>query len=160
MALTPSSLRRPSAILKMPSAISRGLTAAGFIRELQAAGLSYRRSTMLSDWRSVSGIEAKKDVIKYVRKDRLPSIKAVADVEWALSQEYMYKVKVWGQLKAGEPLQERFVNIMSDNLLTPADVEQQVYLRWGEWEKYSPEQLKKLQVVGAYHKVPSPLAEY
>jgi hypothetical protein len=153
MALLPTYMRRPSAILKMPEAIARGLTVAGFIRELQEAGLSYRRTLMLGDWRSVAGIEAKKDVVKYIRKDRLPTIKAVADVEWELSKEYMYKVKAWSETKPGEPLTERFVNIMSDRLMTPAQIEQQVQERWGEWEKYEGERLKRVQVVGVYHRI-------
>ena len=159
MALLPSYLRRPTAILKMPEAILRGLTPTAFIRELKDLGLSYRRTLMLADWRSVSGIEAKKDVIKYVRKDRMPSIRSVADVEWEMSKEYMYKVKAWSQTRPDEPLTERFVNITSDKLLTPAQIEQQVYGRWGEWERYEGETLKRVQVVGVYHKIETPLSE-
>lgn len=159
MALLPSFLRRPTAILKMPEAIARGLSAEGFIRELKGIGASYRRTLMLADWRSVSGIEAKKDVVKYVRRDRLPSIKAVADVEWELSKEYMYKVKAWTQTHPDEPLAERFVNIVSDRLLTPLQIEEQIYERWGEWEKYEGESIKKLQTVGVYHRIDSPLEE-
>jgi hypothetical protein len=159
MAIIPVFVRRPVAILKIPQAIAQGLTVSGFIRQLQDVGLSYRRTLMLADWRSQAGIEAKKDVIKYVRKDRLPSMRAIADVEWELSQEYMYKAKVWSQLRAGEPLTERLVNIMSDMPLTPTEIESQIYERWGEWEKYSAEALKRVQVVGAYHRIPSPLSE-
>ena len=153
MAVIPSYVRRPSAILKIPDAIGRGLSASGFIKELQEAGLSYRRTLMLADWRSVSGIEAKKDLIKYVRKDRIPSMRVVADVEWDLSAEYMYKAKVWSRLRKDEPLTERFVNIMSDKPLTPAELESQIYERWGEWEKYSAEELKQVRVVGVYRRV-------
>jgi len=159
MAVIPFYLRRPAAILKMPEAILRGLTPTAFIKELTDLGLSYRKTLMLSDWRSSAGIEAKKDLIKYVRKDRLPSIRVIADVEWELSQEYMYKVKVWSRLQPDEPLTERFVNLMSDVPLTPAQIEEQIYRRWGEWEKYSAESLERVQVSLAFHKVPSPLEE-
>jgi len=159
MAIIEAFLRRPAAIMKIPDAIARGLNITGFIKELKSAGLRYRRTDMLSDWRSVSGIEAKKDVIKYVRKDRLPSMRSVADVEWELSKEYMYKVKSWTQTRPDEPLTERFVNVMSDKLLTPAEIETQVYSRWGEWEKYEGEALKRIQVVGVYHKIDSPLGD-
>jgi hypothetical protein len=153
MPLLPTYLRRPAAILEMPAAMARGLTVEGFIRELRGTLGTYRRQLMLADWRSVNNIEAKKDVVKYVRKDRMPSMKAVADVEWELSKEYMYKCKVWSQARPGEPLTERFVNIMSDRLMTPAGVEAEVRERWGEWEKYEPEELKKVSVVGVYHRV-------
>lgn len=154
MALLPLFLRRPSAILKMPEAIARGLTVEGFIRELKSVGASYRRTLMLADWRSVANIEARKDLIKYVRKDRIPSARLVADVEWELSSEYMYKVKTWSRLRPDEPLTERFVNLMSDRALTPTEIEQQVESQWGEWERYSAEELKEVRVWAAYHKIP------
>jgi hypothetical protein len=137
----------------MPEAMARGLTIEGFIRELRGTFGTYRRQLMLSDWRSVNNIEARKDVVKYIRKDRLPSIKAVADVEWEMSQEYMYKCHVWSQVEGVGPMKERFVNIMSDKLLTPAQVLEEVGERWGEWEKYENEELKRAVVVGVYHRV-------
>lgn len=155
----PSYLKRSAAILKMPDAIARGLSASGFIKELKAEGISYRRTNMLADWRSVAGIEAKKDVVKYVRRDRRPSVKAIADVEWELSKEFMYKVKVTVQTEPDKPLTERFVNIMHDRLLTPTLIEAQVYSQWGEWERYRGETIKKLQIVGVYHRIESPLEE-
>jgi len=159
MAKVPSYLRRSTAILKMPDAIARGLSAQGFIKELKAEGLGYRRTNMLADWRAVAGIEAKKDAVKYVRRDRLPSVKAVADVPWILSKEYMYKVKVTVQTEPDKPLQERFVNIMHDRLLTPVEIETQVRSQWGEWERYKGETINRLQIVGVYHKIESSLEE-
>ena len=166
MALIPTYLRRPSAILKIPEAIARGLTVEGFIRELKEAGLTYRRTLMLADWRSVSGIEAKKDVVKYIRKDRMPSMRAVADVEWNMSEEYMYKVKCWVRVEPDEPLRERFANYMSDKLLTPAQLEKPFYEKWSRTEKYEKEILERIQLIGIYHRVeyleeptPSPFTE-
>jgi len=159
MALLPTFVRRPSAILRIPDAIVRGLSPTAFINELKGMGLSYRKTLMLSDWRTVSGIEAKKDLIKYVRKDRVPSARLLPDVEWELSREYMYKVNTLSRLKPDEPLQERFVNIMSDVPLSPTEVEQQVMSMWGEWEKYAQESIEGLKVVGAYHRIDSPLEE-
>jgi hypothetical protein len=49
--------------------------------------------------------------------------------------------------------------VMSDKLLTPFEIEAQVYSRWGEWEKYEGEALKRIQVVGVYHKIGSPLED-
>ena len=159
MAIIPSYLKRSTAILKMPDAIARGLTASAFIKELKAEGIGYRRTNMLADWRSVAGIEAKKDVVKYVRRDRRPSVKAIADVEWELSKEFMYKVKVTMLTEPDEPMTERFVNIMHDKLLTPAQIEEQVYRLWSQWEKYQGEIIDKLQIAGVYHRVESPLED-
>jgi len=157
MALIPTFIKRPSAILKMPNAIMRGLSATGFLRELQGMGLSYRKTLFLSDWRSVSGVEAKKNLIQYVRKDRIPSARLVPDVEWELSREYMHKVKVWSRLKPDEPLTERFVNIMSDNPMSPLEIEAQVESMWGQWEKYAQESLEGMKVVTTYHRIETPL---
>lgn len=159
MSLIPTYLRRPTAILKMPEAIARGMTVTGFINSLKASGLSYRRAEMLADWRGVAGIQAKKDRMKYVRKDRLPSTRAVADVPWTLSKEFMYKVNTFSRLHPDEPLQERFVNVMSDVPMTPQQIEQQVMSMWGQWEKYAQESIEGLKVVGAYRRIESPLEE-
>lgn len=158
MAKTPYSIRRAAAILKIPNAIERGLTPSAFIRELREAGLSYRRTLMFSDWRNVLGTEARKDVIKYVRRDRHLSIRSMADVDWLMSADYMYKVKVWTRTRPDEPLQERFVNIMHDKPLSPTAIIQELYSRWSSYEKYMPEQIEKTELVGAWHKV-EPLEE-
>ena len=159
MGLIPSSLRRPAALLRMPKAIKGGLTATSFINKLRGLGLSYRKTTMLSDWRSASNVEAKKDTLKYVRKDRMPTSKSMADVEWDLSKEYMYKVNTWSRIKPDEPLTERYVNLMSDVPMSVAGIEQEVWASWGEWEKYAPDRLAKVQVKSAFHRVESPLDE-
>jgi hypothetical protein len=154
MPIIPFYLRRPSALLKIPEAIARGLTPTAFIKELDILGLTYRRTIMLADWRSVAGIKAKEGMLRYVRRDRLPSVKAIADVEWPFSQEYMYVVNTWSRLRPDEPLISRRVNLMSDKLLTPAQIEEQIYQVWGAWENYVPERLERVQVYSAYHAIP------
>lgn len=154
MAIIPTYLFRTTAILRLPQAIARGVTAEGWIRELKAAGLSYRRTNMLADFRSMLGIERKKDAAKYTRKDRLPSMHAIADVEWDLSAEYMYKMRVWVRTAPDEPLHERFVNVMSDRLLRPSEAEAEVFKRWGTWEKYAGETPERAEVSEIRHKIP------
>jgi len=143
-------IERSVVILKMKQALAEGWSGSAFIREMQAVGLGYRRQDMLSDWRSVGEIEKKEGTIRYVRRDYFPTEKTIAQVEWELSEEYMYKVKVHTQLRRGEPISERFVNLMSNTPLTPAEVEEQVEAKWGEWERYSAEKIKDLQTWTAY----------
>jgi len=112
---------------------------------------------MLKDWRTVNQIEAKKDVLKYVRKDRLPSPAAMADVEWAYDKEYIYKANTWSRIHPDDPLTERMVTITSDTPLTPRQVEEQIATKWSGWERYIPEKVERIQTVSAYHKLPSPL---
>lgn len=137
---------RQEVLQRMRGAFREGLSASRFIRDMQSAGLSYRRTTMLSDWRSVNEIERKEGVMRYVRKDRYPAEASMASVTWETSKEYMYKVKVNSTIRPGEPISERFVNIMSDVPMTPGMVESEVLERWTEWEKYAPETITGLQV--------------
>ena len=96
-------------------------------------------STFITDMRSINELESKKELFKYVRKDYLPTEKTIAHVEWEMSQEYMYKVKVHSRISPGEPMTERFVNIMSDRPLTPREVEGMVFENWVTYEKYKQE---------------------
>ena len=139
--------------MKMPQAIAQGMSASKFLSSLKLQGLGYRRQTFLADWRSVSGIEARKDVFKNVRKDRRPSMKSLADVEWEMNQEYMFKVKAKFRTGPDEPLQERFVNIPSDQPMTPDEVEAAVFDRWSDWERYVGEELDSASVVAGYHRI-------
>lgn len=154
MPIIPFFLRRPAALLKIPEAIARGLTPTAFIKELDILGLTYRRTIMLADWRSVAGIKVKEGLLRYVRKDRLPAMKAIADVEWNFSQDYMYLANTWSRIRPDEPLIKRQVNLMSDIPLTPSQIEEQIYRVWGAWENYVPERLERVQVYSAYHKIP------
>jgi len=157
MPLIAFGLRRAIAIKLIPSAFKGGLSASSFINQLRVKGLTYRRTEMLSDWRTVNQIEAKKDAIKYVRKDRTPSARFMADVEWSYDKEYIYKANTWSRIHPEDPLTERMVTFQSDVPLTPREVEEQIATKWSEWERYIPEKVERIQVTAAYHRIPSPL---
>lgn len=144
---------RAEVIASMRGAFRQGMSASRFISKMKTAGKAYRKKIMLADWRAINQLEKKKGVIRFIRKDYMPARTEMAEVSWKLSREYMYKVKTESRLRAGEPITERFVNIMSDTPLTPRQVESQVTERWGEWEKYAPEELVGLQVWTAVHRV-------
>lgn len=154
MAIIPFYVRRPAAILKIPEAIARGLTVQGFIRELTSIGATYRRTLMLADWRSVSNIEARKDVIKYVRRDRLPTAKEYADTEWPWREEWAYKLKVYTQLYPGAPIKDRLIIIESDVALTPAGMEAETRRRFAAIETGTEVGIvTQVTPVGAYRRV-------
>jgi len=146
-------IERAEVIARMRKAFRTGVSASKFITKMREAGLAYRRGTMLADWRSINELEKKEGVIRYVRKDRYPTTATMASVTWETSKEFMYKVKVESRIRVGEPIRERFVNIMSDVPMTPSMVEAQVEASWGGWEKYAPEEITKLQSWSAVHKV-------
>ena len=147
------SIERAEVVARMRIAFRGGLSASSFISDMKSAGLSYRRTTMLSDWRTVNEIEKKEGTLRYIRKDRYSTTETMASVSWGTSQEYMYKVRVESTLKAGEPVTERFVNIMSDVPMTPEMIESEVEQRWGEWEKYKAETITGLQPWSAVRRV-------
>ena len=143
---------RATVIVRMRGAFRTGQTGAAFIRQMKDEGLSYRRTDMLSDWRSVNELEKKAEAFKYVRKDYYPTEKSIAQVEWELSKEFMYKVRVESRLRPDQPISSRFVNIMSDTPMTPRMVEQAVVEKWVEWEKYQAEIIEVITPVTAVHR--------
>lgn len=145
-------IERAEVIARMRGAFRRGQSASSFIADMKAEGLSYRRTNMLSDWRSINELERKADLYKYVRKDYYATEKALAQVEWRMSKEFMYKVKVRSRLDPKAPVTERFVNIMSDIPMTPRMVEQAVVEKWVGWEKYAVEIIEDIVPFTAVHR--------
>jgi len=146
-------IKRANVIALMRGAFRRGQSAGSFIADMRAKGLTYRRTDMLADWRSVNQLERKEGAYRFVRKDYYPTKAVIAEVEWKLSQEYMYKVKVESRLRPDVPITERLVNIMSDVPMTPAMVEQALIEKWSEWEDYTAEAIEKIIPFSAVHRV-------
>jgi len=146
------SIKRSAAIQFMRKAFRTGQSVSDFRQDMREKGLSYRWTTMLSDWRSVNQLEAKKGLMRFVRKDRYPSKMAIAEVDWMLSKEYMYTVKVQSRLRPDDPITERFVNLMSDEPLTGRMIEQGVIEKWAEWEDYTAEPIEKIIPFTAVHR--------
>jgi len=138
--------KRSEVILRAKQAFKTGLSATSFIADMKTRGLSYRRTDMLSDWRSVNEIERKAEAFKYVRRDYFPTAKVMAQVEWEMSHEFMYKLKVQSRLEPGQPLTERFINITSDTPMTRAGVEGQA---WEMINEQSPDKRKMIVAVSA-----------
>lgn len=146
-------LKRATVIAKMRGAFRSGQSASAFVQDMKSEGLSYRRTDMLSDWRTINELERKAGAMRSVRRDYFPTSKSIAQVEWSMSAEWMYKVKVFSQLSPGETMQERFVNILSDRPMTPAMVEQAVIEKWAEWEDYTAETIARMIVWTAIRRV-------
>lgn len=146
-------IQRATVIGLMRGAFRRGQSASAFLRDMKAKGFKLRRTDALADWRSVNELERKKGAMRAVRRDYFPATKAIAQVEWEMSDEWMFKVKVQSRVSPGEPITERFVNILSDHPMTPAMVEQAVTEKWAEWEDYTAEAIEKMVVWTAVHKV-------
>ncbi len=150
-------LRRAIVHKLIPKLFKSGLSQSGYMRLMKSKGLSYNRINMTSDWRTILNIETKKDAIKFVRKDRVPSPRFMADVEWSYDKEYIYKANTWSRIHPEDPLTQRMVTFTSDKPLTPREVEEQIATKWSAWERYIPEKVEKIQVTSMYHRIESPL---
>jgi len=145
--------KRSAVILQMADAITAGKSAGAFLKEMQAKGLGYRRTTFLADWRSEGNIEKKTGLLKYVRKDYLPSPALYADVSYKLSREYFYKIKVHSRLRPGEPIETRFANIVNDRPMTPGELETEVRGLWVGMYRGVREMVVKIEPVLAMKRV-------
>lgn len=152
MARTPGEIRS-EVILRMKGAIAAGKTASSFLREMQAADLGYRRTTFLADYRSVGNIEKKTGLLKYVRKDYTPSPALYAETTWDLSREYFYKLKVQTRLRPGEPVEEKWINIVGDKPMTPREWESEIIARWAGMYRGVREEVVKIEPILAIRRV-------
>lgn len=152
-------LRRAIVQKLMPKAFKAGMTRTAFYNKMKSEGLGYAKSKMLADWRTLFNIEAKKDALKHVRKDRLPSPRIMAEVTWKYDKEFIYKAKTWSRIHPEAPLTEQMVTFTSDKSLTPREVEEQIGIKWPEWDSPPKSLLEEVHVTSVYHRIPSPLEE-
>lgn len=76
------------------SSVRLGMTAADTIRALETAGLTYRRTQMLADFREWAQVPAKADVIRYVRHDYRPSTGLYVETTGKQLRAFRYQVGV------------------------------------------------------------------
>lgn len=149
----PRGVQRAEVIQRIKGAITKGLSASKFIVKMQEAGLGYRRSDMLTDWRSVGNIEKKTGTLRNVRKNYYPSASIYADVSWKTSKEYMYKVRVESRITPDKPIESRFVNITSDKPMTPGELESEIIRSWAGWYPDKAGEIDTVTPETAIHRV-------
>lgn len=137
-------IERAIVLLKMKGAQKAGQSASAFIAAMRKEGLSYRRQTMLSDWRNVGNIKAKEGLMRYVRKDYRPTVEIAQIKDWNLSKEFMHVVQVHTQTRPGEPLTQRWINIMGDKPMTPKEIESTIMEKLPEFQDSIPGIIAKI----------------
>lgn len=147
------SAKRSEVVLRMRQAFRIGRSASAFITEMRTKGLGYRRAEMLADWRSVNEIESKAGMLRNVRRDYYPSVRAMANVDWDMSQEFMYVLNIKTRRGDEEQITDKRVNIMSDIPLTPRQVEAELYERWAAYEQYAGDTLEEVTMFLAVRRV-------
>lgn len=139
----------------MKAAYKRGQSASSFFRDMDVRGLTYRHTTMLADWRTAAGIEKKKGLARFIRKDRYPTPASIVVFETTKSiPEYMYAIKVKSVIHPDKPVTEQYVNIFSDVPMTPGMVEQAIVEKWAEWEDYTAIALEEPILHTVYRSIP------
>lgn len=136
--------KRSEVIVRARKAFREGISATRFMIDMRARGLSYRRTDMLSDWRTVNELERKADAFKYVRKEYYPTERTMAQVAWKLSHEFMYVVQVRSRITPDAPITDRNINIQSDKPLTRGQVELEA---WEEIRKKYPAEIGQVEKV-------------
>ena len=145
-------IERAIAKAKMPAAIRAGQSVTGFIAQMRKEGLSYDVKAMQKDYRSAAKTIQVEGALQKLTPSQRPSAKTMAEVEWNLSREYLYKVKVMVAVKGQTKPKERFVNILSDVKLSMRQIEREVREKWRHWEDYGREVIATVTPWTAYHR--------
>lgn len=110
----------------LSSFMDQGFSANQVLRTLADQGLGYRRTDFLSDWREFQGLEKKKDVFRYIRKDYKPTSATITETNESLSKEYSYIFELKGRDRlTGETVTQGWRHA-TDSLLTLEESEELV----------------------------------
>lgn len=120
---------RAELIAKMRIAFKAGKAFNRFYTTEKAKAPVYRRTTMLTDWSNINQLVQKEGRAKFIRKGYVPAESTAQIKKWAMSKEWMYKVRSERVLKKGEKPEITFINIMSDKPMTIAEIEQEAFER-------------------------------
>jgi len=121
--MTTFSENRGLARTYIPSLFEQGLSANKALDFLKEQGLGYRRQDFLADWRETSGLKAKEDTFKYIRKDFKPTAATITITEESLSREYSYIFRITGRDSLTGETKELEWRYATDNLISIAEAE-------------------------------------
>ena len=80
--------RRAQAQPFLTKLAAEGIAANEALRQLKEAGMGYRRTDFLADYRKVTGAEKAKDYAKHIRKDYYPTSAVITPTELNLKRKY------------------------------------------------------------------------
>lgn len=145
--------KRAEVIVRMRKAIRSGGTASDFISAMMKKGLSYRRSDMLADWREVATIEHIDIAVSRIRKGYIP-LEHIAELKfWAMSKEFMYRIRTERISAEGKTLEPKYINIMSNKPLTVEKLEREAFERAFEQSPAESGEERKFTVESVYRMV-------
>jgi len=137
----------------MRSAVTRGVSVSATIAAGRAAGLAtYRRTTMLSDFRAWSGAPAKANVIKYTPKIYRPASATYIETKGKMFRNYAYTTRVTLRSGATGELVNYNTRISSSKQMTILEIEQMTRDRFQPATDKSGGQILSVVTIGALHK--------
>ena len=144
-------VQRAKVMQMMRAAVRKGQSRTAFLKTVRAKGLQYPQKRMYTDWSHTTEFVAKEGMLIHVRRDSYPSSKTLIETDWDIDGEYMFTVKVTSRLKPTEPLKEHFVNIVTNQNMTPEMIEQTVTEKWGSFQDSGGEVLETVIPWTAIH---------
>jgi len=137
----------------MRSAVTRGVSVTGAISAGRAAGLAtYRRTTMLSDFRGWSGQAAKVDRFKYVPKAYRASQALFTENKGFMSSRYRYQVNFTYRSGSTGEIIRMHQALSSDRQLTLGEIEAQAIDKLKPRMNETGGELISYRTTGAFHR--------
>ena len=137
----------------MRSAVTRGVSVTGAIRVGRAAGLAtYRRTTMLSDFRAWGTAPAKANTIKYTPKAYRPSSAAYIETRGTMFRKFAYTNRITMRSGTTGTIEHFTTHISSDRQLSIGEIEEIGRDRFQPSVNKSGGQILSVTTIGALHK--------
>lgn len=122
-----------------------------FYRSAQEKGISYRRSDMLADWRSIQSELTNRAALRSLSAGDIPEHTAVGTTPFKYTEPFIYKARVEYQVSAEAPLTEQFVTVLSSKALTIGGAVGQVMEKWPGFAYGKAERIHTVEIVAAMY---------
>lgn len=122
-----------------------------FYRSAVEKGLSYRRSEMLADWRSIASELTNRAALRSLREGDIPEHTVVGVSPFRYTEPFIYKARVEYQVSVGAPVLEQFVTVLSSKALTMGGAVGQVMEKWPGFAYGKAERIRTVEIVAAMY---------
>lgn len=122
-----------------------------FYRSAQAKGITYRRSDMLADWKSIQSELTNRAALRSLSAGDIPEHTRVGTTPFRYTEPFIYKARVSYQVSAEAPLTEQFVTVLSSKALTIGGAVGQVLEKWPGFAYGKAERIQNVEIVAAMY---------
>lgn len=122
-----------------------------FYRSASEKGISYRRSDMLADWRSIQSELSNRAALRSLSAGDIPEHTRVGASPFKYTEPFIYKARVEYKVSAEAPLTEQFVTVLSSKALTMGGAVGQVMEKWPGFAYGKAERIHTVEIVAAMY---------